>query len=315
MNISDFISDLSAKEDNQVPQSLLTAMFDEEYSLSSLNISARVLQNWYNNGLLPYDDRQGRKHHFNFVELMWLYIVQELREVGMPIKTIREVKSFLIPYYPTTIFAAIFGVKDMVSLISCFNPLTEVQKEKLQLYYSDNKDNPGTAGLEILQKLKVKRLSVLLVALTEVISFENNVLLLIDKSGEVSLLNESGFNKELFSLFDQKTHVVLSLKTFFLKFISDIRHYPFLQQAGMLTEEEEEIIEKVREGDSKSINIKLQDGQIVEIDTTREIKGADMATIGRIMMSKKYVDITLKSQSGHITYAEIINKKKVKYDD
>ena len=53
----------------------------------------------------------------------------------------------------------------------------------------------------------------------------------------------------------------------------------------------------------------------MQIDTKHEIKRANIEMIGKIMLSKKYVDITLKSQSGQVSYVEIINKEKIKDDD
>src|SRR5437868_6792542 len=71
--------------------------FSEEFTLKDLNISARRLMNWSEEGLLPESDRErDGNHRFSFVDLIWLKLVFDLRSNGFQLYKIKRVKEFLL---------------------------------------------------------------------------------------------------------------------------------------------------------------------------------------------------------------------------
>ena len=69
-------------------------LFSEEFTLKNLgnnNVTARHLQYWSDNDLLPESKRkQDENHKFNFVELIWIKIIYELRVLGFNINKIKS---------------------------------------------------------------------------------------------------------------------------------------------------------------------------------------------------------------------------------
>ena len=65
-----------------------------KYKPSELGISARNINNWSDNGLLPSNKKKGW-HRFSLTECIWLKIIQNLRELNLPLETIKQIKEDL----------------------------------------------------------------------------------------------------------------------------------------------------------------------------------------------------------------------------
>lgn len=82
--------------DSEITKPFRKFLSEKRYSSKELGESYRVINHWTDLGLLP-DDRnessQWRK--FSIIDLVWVLIVQELREYGFPLEKIKEARSTL----------------------------------------------------------------------------------------------------------------------------------------------------------------------------------------------------------------------------
>lgn len=94
------------------PEDYLT-IFIKRFDLSDLGITSRVLNHWKDYGLLPDEDYQlanepvaeepektkdpsyKMRNKFDFVGLIYLYIIQDLRDFGFPLSKIKKVREVL----------------------------------------------------------------------------------------------------------------------------------------------------------------------------------------------------------------------------
>src|SRR5882724_9837799 len=65
-------------------------LIERIYSVADAAISGRVLSHWIKQRLLPYtfDEKGWRK--FNFIEFIWIKVIQELRRLGISIQEIEK---------------------------------------------------------------------------------------------------------------------------------------------------------------------------------------------------------------------------------
>jgi len=69
---------------------------DKKYTIQDTETTYRVVNNWSSAGLLE----ENRENHnqwrkFNIVDLVWLYIITELRKLGFPLEKIRKARETL----------------------------------------------------------------------------------------------------------------------------------------------------------------------------------------------------------------------------
>ena len=69
------------------------------YSVGKENISSRVLNHWHDMGIIN-DSREGNKgwRKFSISEMLWITIIVKLRNFGVDLKKIKDVKEYLDTY-------------------------------------------------------------------------------------------------------------------------------------------------------------------------------------------------------------------------
>jgi hypothetical protein len=64
------------------------------YTVGDLSISSRVLKHWKEKGVIPENPTLSWSR-FTFVELLWLLMVEQLRQFGYPLSKLRMVRHYL----------------------------------------------------------------------------------------------------------------------------------------------------------------------------------------------------------------------------
>jgi len=71
-----------------------TALNDRKYTVGELPISYRVISHWASNGLLPEGVKaDGGWKKFCFVEIIWLHAANKMRDFGLSLDRIAEVRN------------------------------------------------------------------------------------------------------------------------------------------------------------------------------------------------------------------------------
>lgn len=89
-----FFLNLSTISDSNICQKFITNIRSREHTVQDV-ISCRVINHWEALGLIECErnnDSGWRK--FNLIEYVWLHVVQKLREIGLALAKIAEIKAF-----------------------------------------------------------------------------------------------------------------------------------------------------------------------------------------------------------------------------
>ena len=90
------------------------------YTASDTGISYRVLNHWDKKGLLPKNLRQNRGwRKFNFIENVWIQVIVELRNFGLPLEKIAKVyKNIMNRDFEYFVNKALHSATDIYIIIS-----------------------------------------------------------------------------------------------------------------------------------------------------------------------------------------------------
>lgn len=89
-----FFINLSTISDSNICQKFITNIRSRKHTVQDV-ISCRVINHWESLGLIECErnnDSGWRK--FNLIEYVWLHVVQKLREIGLALAKIAEIKAF-----------------------------------------------------------------------------------------------------------------------------------------------------------------------------------------------------------------------------
>jgi len=97
--IENLLKDGSLKLNFEITKNLMTVMMSLRhiyFDYSSTNLTPRSIHHYNREGIIPQSEKlvKGRKK-FNFYQILWLHIVENLREVGYPLKNIKIIKGEL----------------------------------------------------------------------------------------------------------------------------------------------------------------------------------------------------------------------------
>lgn len=312
MEISSFISSLKKLDYNQVPTKLMEKAFQKQYTLKSLDVSARTLQSWFDSGLLPYDKLyKGQKHWFNFVHLIWLYIVRELRVFGLPLKAIKKAKEQLLEEYTVEEMIFRLDVNESISILEIFNIYDESKESEYRAWFKKFKNGEKADSLQELFGKEIPLLSDLFILLVQLILGEDRFFLTIDRDGHVE-----EFSSDQASSFNQfigfSTKIVLPLNSFFYQYVGEAKHLVFLNEIGMINKIEADLLNRVHQGDYDKITIKFSNKKMDMAEYSRQIKKTDIQKIINIVARKQYQELNIKTEDGDIRYLNVTQKVKIK---
>ncbi len=78
------------------------------FHMKELELTQRVVMHWDQFGLIDLprsNNEEWRK--FSFLDYVWLHIIQDLRNVGVPLEVIKKVKEFVLEKLPAEVFLSL----------------------------------------------------------------------------------------------------------------------------------------------------------------------------------------------------------------
>lgn len=291
-------------EESSINFEQMEALHKREFALADLDISARVLLHWHKSGLLPDGTTVPKgKHKFNFFELIYLYLIQDLRDFGLSIERIKKVKEFLL------------NEMDVIEMIKMQKP------ELIDIFKSLGYDASHLELIEdhkemILQHADLiptwfRRSTILTKVILWVIYKNYEINVIVNRAGEVfiQMMNQQGqFPKDVYN---ETPHIVLPLFNYVSRFISQEKYNELVKTFAILNERELLILNLVREGKYKEITVKFKKNDQITLEMVEEIKKENAKRIGDILIQKGYQKLELKSYDGEITYSTLRSVKDI----
>jgi hypothetical protein len=288
-------------------QQVTEIMFEENFQLSDIGLSAKIAFDWSKAGIYLRERKSKYRRKYNGVEYVWLRLVKELREFGLPIQSILNFKVCLL---------------SEMNLLEHYTSLfesEEIEDENWNSFIEDIKETFKTpdnfiSTLEKGQKkinLSNTKLSVLLFS---TILSKSNVHLAIAKDGNCMVFDESPM-EDLFtsSMIMDQPYISIPLNHIVADFMGreDLYELNLSENENKLSEEEKKIIDLLREGSINSLNVKFVDGEVnlIETEETIDIKETKGRLVDLIQRGS-YQEISYKTEKGKIVSVKRKTKHK-----
>jgi len=251
---------------------VLEKIRQEYFTLKDTMVSARVLNHWKSKNILPLA-RAGGWNKFSLLELVWIDIVKELRKFGFSLKKISIVRDQL------------------------FQPI-DIEKKREQVdidrFYED-----------VFKKYKsIYSFNILGGYIVYMLTQRKQVLLTVLSDGGCSI-NDSG----TFTLYDT-SFITIRLFPLIKYFILDHANRTKMMDLGMITEEEQLILDCIKQGEVQSLTVYFDDQKEIRlIETQSKVNLKEIENkVGGIIAKGTYQKITLMVEDGK-TIAAIKNEK------
>lgn len=293
---------------------ILDMNFTRRFVLLDIGITARNMNYWYNEGLLPDKSRIDRTtYRFNFTELVWFSIVRELREYGFAIDKIKEVKYYLLSDFDYSEYYFKLTRPDKKRMLKKLKELP-IRDEESKNKFIEAMTKVLTGNTALKGPFITNTLNLLII---NFILYRERVKLLIDRNGMTLPVAEKDENDPLYETvkeetgFDTESYITLSLHKFFRKFITDPRYFTFSKENKILSETEAYVLTLLREGKAKALTIRFKDEKPYLLEITRETKIQAEARLSEVLLRGGYQDISMKTENGQIVISSIVTKEKL----
>jgi hypothetical protein len=295
-------------------------LFDDTFGLSDLNVSARVLNNWKDSGLLPdkgsstsnhqenigsgnIEREKGKRNKFNFFELIYLLIVQDLREFGFSFEKILKVKETLLQKLDFASEMDNFSKDDLEMIekkgidISLFNDIVEHKNDICNIIEN--------SPVDIFKGNKL--ISVIIAVLIS--KFDVRIVITRDAEVTFELVNSVGQSPRTPA--NSQPHIALPIFLYLHRFLSMKKYKSLYVDFKLMDDQELLILDHVRSGKYKEVTIKFKKGDTILLELTEEFKTDNAKRLEEILLRSAYQDLQVSTQNGKISYSKIVTKKKI----
>ncbi|MFT5823473.1 MAG: DNA-binding transcriptional MerR regulator [Crocinitomix sp.] len=282
-------------------------MFEENFQLSDIGLAAKTAFDWSNAGIYLRERKSKYRRKYNGVEYVWLRLVKELREFGLPIHSILNLKNYLL------------SEMNLMEHYTSLFEREEMEDETWNEFIKDIKVTFKTPEnfIEAVESDKKKvnlsntKLSVLLFS---TILSQSNAHLAISKDGNCMVFEESPM-QDLFtsSMIMNQPYISIPLNHIVSEFMGREDLYALnLKASGIdLTEEEVKVIDMIRKGGINSLTVKFVDGEVNLIETEERIDIKDAkGRLVDLIQKGGYQEISYKTENGKIVYVKRKTKHK-----
>lgn len=269
-------------------------LFKDQFQLSDIGLTPKTAFDWTNYGIYLRERDSKYRRSYNGIEYVWLRMVKDLREIGLPVKAIQKVRDYLLT---------------KIDLVEYFNNLNDPEDEQWQELSVELKRvfRSGDKAVALVNKKRVNLLETrLAVIIFSSILGKMDTHLLITKEGECLIYDESPKEDRFTSSHILRgLYISVPLNVIIGDFIEREHLYEIdTTDEGVgvtLSEEEKKILSLIRKGDISSLNVKFQNNTIYLIETEekinpKEVKGKLVDLIER----GGYQEISYKTQKGKI---------------
>ena len=282
---SPFVNELFEDIDKNLSEPLFT--------ISDFDLNARDASYWDDKGILPRHCGKGKRRKYNLVQGTWIKLIQQLRELGVPTETIKKLKEQLLEEHvtlndvlkdPKTREVVELQLKKMGHLAA----FLEAEKDEELM---KNADKPIISLFEMMVKYCVVfRKPFALMVFPDGSYMPNSLKILRD-------LNEQCENVDDIL---NTPHMVVSISKAYQSLVVGWREKSFFQELGIITNQEKEILEVLKEPNLVSVEVRTKDGALDLLAICREHKLSPAARMSDIISKNGYHHIDIKTRNGNI---------------
>jgi DNA-binding transcriptional MerR regulator len=259
------------------------------FLLKDVGVQYRTVLHWDQQGLLEHSREESEWRRYDYIQFVWIKIINELRTFGVPIPIIEKAKTEILTK---------INLKWLFELFSLnreqLDKLPNDESKSELLAYLDSK------GYESIDdNLSVSFLELMIV---ETLTSKVPVSLNIFSDGFILPLFESKL--EVFEPSDVRkltyeTHVKISISNILNNFLSDTKDSFLIPQLQILADNERKLLEIIHSGEYETVNINFKNKKMKSIELIKEQNVK--RKIVDILQDSQYQDIVIKSHKGVVT--------------
>jgi DNA-binding transcriptional MerR regulator len=273
----------------------LVKIRERKFGLKDLGVSSRVISNWKQQGLLMEgmisEDRKGKK--LNLTEWVWFKMIVELREIGIPLKRIRDfgewLKSDTVKLNNLIVMDNGDRRLDKLEFLILFSLVGRIPV--YFLFFSSESQAPFTVYIP-----------------------GDNIQGYAELKAFYDEYEKMEITKISLHLVNHQTHVSVSLLNILKGFITEKQYESFVKGCSLLTDNEIELLQYLRKGNLKEARIKFNENYEISLLELTEFR-TNVEKEARLMDYMKtggYQNITYVTENGRIVKFE--NTIKVKFN-
>tara|TARA_B100000497_G_C7681857_1_gene412609 strand:+ start:1520 stop:2461 length:942 start_codon:yes stop_codon:yes gene_type:complete len=283
---------------------LHNTLTEPQFKISELGISARDASYWDKQGVLPQLTGRGAMRRYNLVQAIWIRFIPQMRSLGIGLPTIKKFKD--------QIMTSSIDMDEYIrsdtgrAMLRELAKLKGEEKEFDELITSGELDN-----IELKESVDSFYFLVM-----NTILFRKNMNFMIFEDGSFLPYSIAQLEK-LFSIdgFKQVLHLphyTISLEKAYNEVLHNWENKPFFRDISVVSEDELEVLEALRQPHLKSVLVKFSDGEIDLIEVAQEQK-IELSTRFLDVISKHgFHTVTLKTRNGKPVHYENKIIKKIK---
>ena len=280
---------------------------------SSLGISTRNFFHWSQKDLIDNtlldETEKGNWRKLTLSEVLWLKIVEVLRDFGFPIKEIQTIRKSL----HKNLFDLASEYADDVFKLLDESLENEALKKVLQEFILFAKKSPE------LMSEQYKILSTVIgTMISEILLHRSNIKLIIYKEKGQFWIAMEGYTTRSYS---QNTidrakklpHISISINDLIAEFVENDKDETCIAEFGLIRPEEKEIIDALRDGKVREIVIKKDNDDNLTITCTETSKIIDdVKLIKRLFGMNQYSEVRVVLRNEKELYVESKTKIKIR---
>lgn len=280
-----------------------TMFIEKEYpndTVDFLRNKARTINYYKSEGLLP---ERAKKSNFSFVELVWLRIVFQLREIGVTNDLIRKLKQRAFEPFEEAEFAEMVKSGES-SFSNHLAGLLAMVPEDQRMDLKVQLEKAYKEGRMVRELMQNKFIVFLMYLVDRKVPGE--IHLYMDGTVEFNTINPDSLPAFYFV---HKTYVSISV----IEILSYYLSKDFISAALKdiyFTDDEKLILQTVRNEKCESIKINYRDQQIDLIELEKDIKIDKAKRISEVFLANAYEEVNMKTQNGQIVSSKKTTKIK-----
>lgn len=280
------------------------ALTREQYQLSDIGLTSKTAFDWEKAGVYPKARHSKFRRKYNGLEYIWLRTVAELRDLGLSISAILNLKEYL------------FQQNDLVEFVlTIFFEEDEHEDQDYIEFKALLHESFSTKEelIEEIRKADIALLNTLFGVLLFSVAFsKNDSHLLINKEGGCFVFDNPMEDTFSSSAVMQKPYISFPLKFTLAELIDQEHLYELenLDEFVKLSESERKVLDLMRLGEIKKLTAHYKKGEIsmVEVDQIEDPRLANQKAID--VMRSDYENLSFENQDGEVVY--VVRKTKYK---
>ena len=279
-------------------------ILESNYNPGELGLKPRWVVHWEEKGLFLNNTSKGKWHSFNLIEAFWIKILLKFRSYHLPLDSIKEIKDQLV----YDLGDANEELKNIIHA-AALSLSSEEEKQKVKAILLSNEFQDS------ISKMKINLLEMFIL---DMIILRNQFRILVKENGELLILKDNYEDlypdKDYVDQFLNGSYLSISFREILVEIIGDLGENE-ASKMYIITPQEAEVIQAIREKDVLEVNVKMKKGSVAvpfQIDTVKEKKLDAASRLIELISAGTYQDITIKVEDGNIVYCKNVGKKRLK---